>query len=89
MRRGLAGADCTSRLHVRRKSVLNHAISVKLRREIAVVASAKECGDGGDAMGWCRVCELRDRCSPAPTLSESYGALYHVTSANRSESTTG
>jgi hypothetical protein len=28
---------------------------LSVRRVIAVVASANECGDGGDAMGWSRV----------------------------------
>jgi hypothetical protein len=63
---GLAGAECTSRLHVRRKSVVNHAISIRVRRGIAVVVSASECGDGGDAMGWSRVCELRDALRRQP-----------------------
>jgi hypothetical protein len=51
MRRGLVGNGCTSRLHVLRKCTVNHALSISVRRVIAEVASANECGDGGDAMG--------------------------------------
>jgi hypothetical protein len=53
--RGLAGVECTLQLHVRRKRGVIHAILTRMRRDVAVVVSANECGDGGDAMGWCRV----------------------------------
>jgi hypothetical protein len=51
MGRGLARLGCTSKMHVRRKRRVNHAISTSMRRVVAVVESANECGDGGDAMG--------------------------------------
>jgi hypothetical protein len=60
-----------------RRCEINHAISTSVRRVIAVVESANECGDGGDAMGWCRVCELRDALQrqPGAKVTEQ---CYHV-----------
>jgi hypothetical protein len=40
--------------------VVSHAIFTSMRRVIAVVKSAKECGDGGDAMGVLSRREVRD-----------------------------
>jgi hypothetical protein len=48
---GLVGIGCTLGLHVLRKCTVNHALSRNVRRVITEVASANECGDGGDAMG--------------------------------------